>query len=480
MKRNRIYLAVDLGAGSGRVLAGIYDGEKLSLEEINRFPCETIELADGLHWNFPGILSEIKKGIALAVRKYGDQIVSLGVDTWGVDYGLLNHSGDLLGLPFLYRDKRTEGLMEAAYQQMPKAEIYQRTGIQSLFFNTLYQLLAEMRSPRQDAVASTQLLFIPDLVNYFLTGQKVNERSIASTGQLLRAETGEWDGELLEKMGIPVELLGKLVAAGTEIAGLRPELAEELGHTNLRIIAVGSHDTASAVAGVPAREESPVFLSSGTWSLIGRELNHYVITDESFRAGFSNEVGVLGTIRFLKNISGMWLLQECKKCWDRQGLQLGFQELVDLAQKEPSTHIRINPDAEEFQSPCDMPFAIADYCLKSAQETPQGPGQMTRIILESLADKYAEAKQSLERVTGQPVKKIYVVGGGSQNAFLNQLTANATGCEIVAGPVEATSLGNILMQMISVGEINSLKEGREIVATSFAVQTFKPALDYSC
>jgi rhamnulokinase len=470
-----VYLAVDLGAGSGRVLAGLYDGETVTLRELHRFPSEALQLVDGWHWNFEGLLADIKKGIRLALAEYGDQVISLGVDTWGVDYGLLDAGGKLLDQPFQYRDKRTDGMMEEAFSRMPQAEIYRRTGIQFMFFNTLYQLLAEMKSASSLKLAgrAETLLFMPDLVNYCLTGRRVSERSIASTGQLLDARTGAWDFDLLDKMGFPKKIFTELVDAGTSLGTLLPECQEELGRSDLKVIAVGGHDTASAVAGVPALEEEPVFLSSGTWSLMGRELKHPVLTEESFQAGFSNEGGVQGTTRFLKNISGMWLLQECKKRWDQQGNVIGFGELVDAARAEPLALAKIDPDAKEFTAPEDMPQAIAEYCRRSGQGVPQTPGQFTRIILESLAAKYAEVKDSLEKVTEQPVTRIYIVGGGSQNRFLNQLAANATGCEIVAGPVEATSLGNILIQMMTAGEISSLREGRELIARSFAVETFQ-------
>ncbi|MDZ4789237.1 MAG: rhamnulokinase family protein [Blastochloris sp.] len=474
MSNRKIYLAVDLGASSGRVLAGIYDGETIELRELNRFPSEAFQKDGSWHWKFDSIFSHIKKGIALATAEYGEAVISLGVDTWGVDYGLIDGEGNLLEQPYQYRDSRTDGMMEKAYGLMPKSEIYQRTGIQFMFFNTLFQLLGEQNSGRSLMEKADRLLFMPDLVNYFLTGRKVNERSIASTGQLLDARSQSWDHELLKAMGFPASIFGELVEAGTVLGELKPELARELGSSTLKVVAVGCHDTASAVAGVPALEADPVFLSSGTWSLIGRELSCPILTTESFKEGFSNEGGVLDTTRFLKNIAGMWLVQECKKKWDEQGQEISFGELVELAQKESGALGLIDPDAKEFQAPADMPKAIADYCRARGQAVPERPGQFVRMILESLADRYAEVKVSLEKVTGREVKKIYIVGGGSQNRLLNQLAANATGCEIVAGPVEATSLGNILMQMIASGDLKDLKEGRRLVAKSFAVETFLP------
>lgn len=475
MMKEKVFLALDLGASSGRVLAGIYDGQKLILRELNRFPSEAFLKEGSWHWKFETLFDHLKKGISLAVKEYGEQVISLGVDTWGVDYGLIDGEGKLLEQPYQYRDSRTNGMMEAAYERMPKSKIYQRTGIQFMFFNTLFQLMAENRSGRGLMQKAERLLFMPDLVNYYLTGRKVSELSIASTGQLLEATTQSWDQELIEAMGFPTSIFGELVEAGTVLGTLKPELAQELGSTTLRVVAVGCHDTASAVVGLPALEEEPVFLSSGTWSLIGRELKSPIMTEESFQAGFSNEAGVFGTTRFLKNIAGMWLVQECKKKWDEQGNVMSYADLVALAAGEPKPTDLLDPDATELQAPDDMPQAITKHCLAHGLRVPEMPGQFVRLILESLAARYASVKVSLEEVTKKKVNKIYIVGGGSQNALLNQLAADATGCEIVAGPVEATSLGNIVMQMIASGDLKNLTEGRRLISDSFSVETYTPS-----
>jgi rhamnulokinase len=473
MSRNQVCLAVDLGAGSGRVVAGIYSDARLELVELNRFPNDPVKQSDGWHWNFEALLAHIKQGVALAAKQYGDAVVSVGVDAWGVDYGLLDAGGKLLCAPFQYRDGRTQGMQEAAFRRMPRKEIYQRTGIQFMFFNTLFQLLAEANSPARLEKAE-RLLFMPDLVHYFLTGVDVNEKSIASTSQLLNPATQAWDHGLVRAMGLPERIFGKLVEAGTVLGELQPGAAAETGAKHLRVIAPAAHDTASAVVGVPAEEPEPVFLSSGTWSLMGRELSRPAISEASYQATFSNEGGVFGTTRFLKNIAGMWLLQECKRVWDAAGKPVSYSDLIAQAEKSPPFAAFVDPDATAFQTPTNMVDALAAFCRQSGQTAPANPGACTRTILESLALKYRFVKESLARVTGKPIDRIYIVGGGSQNELLNQFAADALNCTVVAGPVEATSIGNIIMQLYALGEIRSLAEGRALVRHSFETKIFEP------
>ena len=474
MNLKKIGLAVDLGAGSGRVVAGVYDGGRLKLDVLNRFPNDPVKGADGWHWNLEQLFVNIKQGIALAVKKYGAAVVSAGVDTWGVDYGLLDADGKLLCEPFQYRDSRTEGMQEAAFRRMPRREIYQRTGIQFMFFNTLFQLLAERNCPARLKKAR-RLLFLPDLIHYFLTGTAANEKSIASTSQLLNPHTQTWERDLIHALELPGDIFGRLVDAGTVLGELQPVLAAETGAKKLQVIAPAGHDTASAVAGVPAEEPEPVFLSSGTWSLMGRELSRPVISEASYQATFSNEGGVLGTTRFLKNIAGMWLLQECKRAWDVAGKPVSYDALEAQARKSAPFRTFIDPDAPEFQTPADMPAAMVAFCRRTGQAGPADFGAFTRAIFESLALKYRFVKESLARVTGKPVDRIYIVGGGSRNDLLNQFTADALNCTVVAGLVEATSLGNILMQLYALGEIHSLGEGRALIRRSFATKIFEPA-----
>lgn len=462
-------MAIDLGAGSGRVVAGIWDGTKLKLDEMNRFPNEPVKTADGWHWNFEGLFGNIKKGIALAVKKYGDAVVSAGVDTWGVDYGLLDKNGKLVSPPYVYRDARTNGMQEKAFERMPREEIYRRTGIQFMFFNTLFQLLAETNLERAE-----RLLFMPDLLHYFLSGVAVNERTIASTGQLLDPQTRDWDWKMIQAMKFPERIFGKLIDAGTVLGNLLPDIAAETGAKNLQVITPAAHDTGSAVMGVPAEEAEPVFLSSGTWSLMGRELNRPVISRDSFQASFSNEGGAFATTRFLKNIAGMWLLQECKRAWETAGKSVSYDELAIQAEKSPPFATLVDPDAADFQAPSNMLEAIVEFCRRTGQSAPENPGAYARMIFESLALKYRVVKESLAKVTGKPIHKIYVVGGGSQNHLLNRFAADAMNCTIIAGPVEATSIGNIIMQLYALGEIGSLSEGRALVNRSFETRTFKP------
>jgi sugar (pentulose or hexulose) kinase len=379
----RICLAVDLGASGGRVVAGIYNGTRLALRELSRFANDPVQAPDGWHWNLDALLDHLKQGLALAVKEYGEAVVSVGVDTWGVDYGLLDDRGKLLCAPFQYRDRRTRGMQEEAFRRMPRAEIYQRTGIQFMFFNTLFQLLAEAKSPERLNQAG-QLLFMPDLIHYFLTGVRVNEKSIASTSQLLNPQTQSWEREIIGAMGFPEKLFGRLVDAGTVLGKLQPVLAAETGAKKLQVIAPAGHDTASAVAGVPAEEPEPVFLSSGTWSLMGRELNQPVVSDASYLATFSNEGGVFGTTRFLKNIAGMWLLQECKRAWDAAGNPVSYDAFERQAQSSPPFAAFIDPDASDFEAPPDMPAAIAGFCSRTGQLAPADPGAFTRVIFESL------------------------------------------------------------------------------------------------
>ncbi len=467
------HLAIDLGAGSGRVMAGHFNGKTLEIEEMNRFANEGVQLPSGWHWNSLQLFTDIKKGLGEAQKRHGKSLVSLAVDTWGVDYGLVDVHGRLLGLPWMYRDARTDGMMEAAAEIMPREEIYRRTGIQFMFFNTLFQWLAEVRKSPEAVAAADQILFMPDLLTYWLSGERIVERTIASTAQLLKAGSAEWDLELAEKMGIPARLLKPTTEPGTAVGHMLASVSAETGCGALKVVACGSHDTASAVAGVPAKTTQPLFLSSGTWSLIGRELNAALVTDETYRVGFSNEQGLNGTTRFLKNVAGMWLLQECKRTWALQGDTRNYGILVEEASRVTTTTL-LNPDDEAFAKPCDMPEAIRDFAKRTGQIVPRTPDETTRIILESLALRYRGLVQQLREWMPDLPDTLHVVGGGSQNALLNQMTADATGLRVMAGPVEATAAGNILAQLMATGEISSLEEGREIVSASFEPTVFEP------
>jgi rhamnulokinase len=373
----------------------------------------------------------------------------------------------------MYRDSRTDGMMEEAEKILPREDIYRRTGIQPMFFNSIFQLLAETRMNPEAVAAADQLLFLPDLLTYWLSGERIVERTIASTSQLLKAGEVEWDFDLAERMGIPSRLLRPTTDPGKSIGWLLPEVMAGTGCGKLRVTTCGSHDTASAVAGVPSETSQPLFLSSGTWSLIGRELTAPIVTEESYLAGFSNEQGLNGTTRFLKNVVGMWLLQECKRTWDVDGYSLGYEDLVRKARTAKCTTL-LDPDADYFSKPCDMPAAIVAFAHRTQQEAPNSPGEFTRSILESLALRYRSLVSQLRTWMPDLPDTLHIVGGGSQNALLNQMTADATGLRVVAGPVEATAAGNILAQLMALGEIGTLEQGREVIRNSFEPEIFEP------
>lgn len=467
----KTYLAVDLGAGSGRVMAGHFDGRTIKLEEVARFSSAGVNLPDGSHWAVLQLFTAIKDGLAKGARQFGDSVVSVAVDSWGVDYGLLNKRGTLLGFPWMYRDPRTDGMMEKAYGLVPKEEIYERTGVQFMFFNTIYQLLAEREYSPETLSSAESLLFIPDLITYWLSGEQKIERTIASTSQLLRAGSADWDHELIARLGLPDRIFRPTVEPGVKVGALLPSVASELGSHRFAVSTTGGHDTASAVAGIPARSAQPLFLSSGTWSLIGRELNQPLVTPETFAAGFSNEQGLCGTTRFLKNIGGMWLLQECQRQWKESARDYGT--LVQEAASARSTAI-IDPDAPELAKPDKMVDAIQDAARRSGQVVPETHGEIARCVFESLARKYREILAGMRAWMPDLPDTLHIVGGGSQNHLLNQMTADATGLQVVAGPVEATAAGNVLGQLMADGEIASLEEGREILRTSFEPRVFEP------
>lgn len=469
MKR-RVYLAADLGADSGRVMAAVYDGKKIVLKQMARFPTGGILLPDGWHWDLLRIYSDIRKGIAKAVDEFGDDVVSISVDTWGVDYGLLDESGRLLGLPWMYRDARTDGMMEAVAAKVPANELYRRTGIQPMFFNTIYQLFAESGEHPQTMKAAARMAFVPDILTYWLSGELAIERTIASTSGLLKAGAAEWDLELAERLGIPAGILCPVSEPCSVIGKLR----DEQGNAgSIKVILCGSHDTASAVAGVPAWTDEPLFISSGTWSLLGRELKSPLVTEETCREKFSNEQGLGGTTRFLKNVAGMWLLQECKRNWETGGEQLEYESIVAKA-AGTTTNVFIDPDAGEFSRPCDMPTVIASYLEKTGQRAPESRAGIARVIFESLALKYRVLLRRMKQWMPDFPDTVHVVGGGSRNALLNQMTADASGLRVLAGPSESTALGNVLAQMIACGDLDNLAQGRELVRQSLEIVEFHP------
>src|SRR5215213_5234195 len=466
------FLAVDLGAESGRAVLGRFDGERMALEEVHRFPNTPVQLPDGLRWDVLRIVGEVKEGLAKAASNTG-RIESLGVDSWGVDFALLDRDGSLISNPYHYRDPRTEGMQERALDRVPKEEIYGTTGIQFMPINTLNQLLAMEGSPLLGAAQT--LLLIPDLIGYWLTGEKACEYTNATTTQLCDARSGRWSVALLEKMGLPAHIFGEIISPGTRLGPLLPGVVEEMGARKaFPVTAVASHDTASAVVAVPAEGENFAYISSGTWSLVGVELPEPAIAPEGMRANFTNEGGFGGTTRFLKNVMGLWLLQECRRNWARQGREYSYEELTRFAEEAPMDGPLVDPDHPLFLSPGDMPSRIRRLCRTTGQEGPEEPGAMTRCVLESLALKYRWALEKAEEITGRRVGVVHIVGGGARNELLCQLTADATRRLVRAGPVEATALGNLMVQAYAGGWLSSLGEIRESVRRSVEVRDYEP------
>ena len=468
------FLAFDLGASSGRAVVGRFDGQRLRLEEVHRFPNGPVCLLGHLHWDVLRLFEEVKCGLAKCVKSCGGAPASLGLDTWGVDFGLLDARDELLGNPYHYRDSRTNGMMEEAFRRVPREEIFERTGIQFLQLNSLYQLLA-MRvqgSPLLDTART--FLNMPDLFNFWLTGRKVSEFTIATTSQCYDPRAGDWAWTMLEKLGLPTRIFGEIVPPGTRLGPLHPAVAEETGAEGVPVIATAGHDTGSAVASVPAHSRDHVFISSGTWSILGVEIDEPLITPQALAYNFTNEGGAQSTFRFMKNIVALWLVQECRREWAQAGEELSWDELTRLAAAAEPFGGLVNPDDHRFLSPGDMPQKIQSYCAETGQPVPQSKGAIVRCALESLALAYRRVLEPLEDMLGHTYASIHIIGGGSKNRLLNQFTADATGRPVVAGPAEATSIGNILVQALAMGHIASLEEGREVVRRSFEVTTYEP------
>lgn len=468
------YLAFDLGAESGRAVLGWLDDDQLRLHEVHRFTNGPVRVGDSLHWDVLRLWDETQRGLGLAAVKAGERLAGLGVDTWGVDFGLLADDDSLLGNPYHYRDARTDGMLEAACAIVPREEIYRQTGIQFMQLNTLYQLLAMARADSPALASARRLLMMPDLFNFWLSGVKANEFTDATTTQCLDPRAGAWATELLERLDIPTALFGDIVPPGTILGSLRPSVAADAHCAPVKVIATASHDTASAVAAVPAMTDDYVYISSGTWSLMGIESPRPVISDASRRANLTNEGGVNGTIRLLKNIMGMWLVQECRRAWAADGRSYSYDELTTLAEATAAFGPLIDPSDARYLAPGDMPIRIQAACAESGQPVPDTPGALVRCVLESLALEYRRVIDLIEATVGRHLTVIHIVGGGSRNRLLNQLTANATGRPVVAGPVEATATGNILVQAIATGRLASLREGRDLLRRVVETTSYEP------
>lgn len=468
--RGKPYLAFDFGAETGRaVLAHLHSGV-LTTEEVHRFANEPVEYGGSLHWDAPRLWLEVRKALA-GLEEF--ELSGIGVDAWGVDYALLGECGELLQNPYHYRDGRTRGVMEEVFRKVPKEEIYSATGIQFMPINTLYQLFAAKRDTPELLSAAEHLLTIPDLIHYWLTGKAVCEFTNATTTQLVNPVTRTWATSLMDRLGLPSSLPAPIIEPGSVIGPLLPGIARTSSISGTPVIAPASHDTGSAVAAISARD-GEAFLSSGTWSLVGTELDAPVISPEALRLNFTNEGGVAGTTRLLKNVMGLWMLQCCRLAWTGQGQVYDYRDLMELAGREASFRHLVDPDDESFLRPTDMLAAIDQYCARTHQPAPPRPGAYVRTILESLALKYRMVIANLEQVCGTRIKQIQVIGGGSKNRLLNQFTADATGARVLAGPAEATALGNIAIQILATGEAASLREVRAIVERSFPTEVFEP------
>jgi rhamnulokinase len=468
-----VFLAFDLGAESGRLFAGRLRDGALTMEEIHRFHNGPVAAGGRLYWDILRLWDEMQTGLAMAGNKYGKDLAGVGVDTWGVDFGLLADDGTLLGNPVHYRDARTEGMVEAAFRVLSRAEWFAATGVQPMKINSFYQLLSMAGSKMLEGAAS--FLNMPDLLNYWLCGRKASELTIASTTQCLDAEHTDWAKDLLEKFNLPCRIFQPVVPPGNVLDILSPDVASRAGCGRIPVVNVGSHDTASAVAAVPAQDRKFIVLSSGTWSLMGVENDGPILTSQALECGFTNEGGINGKRLFLKNITGLWLLQECRREWSRSDPQLTYDSLMRSASGAPACSSLVVPGDERFLPAGDMPERIRAFCRDTGQTVPQSRGEIVRCILESLALEYRRTADQLSGILDLPLPVIHIIGGGSRNRLLNQFTANATRRTVIAGPVETTALGNVIGQAVAAGHLSSWEEGRVFVRRMESLGEYSPA-----
>jgi rhamnulokinase len=467
------FLAIDLGAESGRAILGHID-DQLVLAEVHRFPNGPVRVGDHIHWDALRLWSEIQNGLRIASENSAGSLAGMGLDTWGVDFGLLDSSDRLIGNPYHYRDSRTNGMIESVCRIVPREKIYDQTGIQFMQLNTLFQLFA-MRQENDPALQNARVfLTMPDLFNFWLTGRKANEFTISTTTQCYNPREKRWASELLTTLDIPQHIFGQIVHPGSVIEQLRASVAEDASCERIPVLAVGCHDTASAVAAVPANGSDFIYISSGTWSLIGIESDEAIVNANSLRYNLTNEGGVCNTIRFLKNIMGMWLLQESRRQWAKEGRKYSYDDLTNLAAAAPALKSFVFVGDDRFLAPGGMVERIQAFCRETNQPVPETEAEVVRCILESLALEYRWGTEKLRQISGKDLPVIHIIGGGSRNRLLNQFTADATGCQVIAGPVEATAIGNILLQAIALRHLSSLTEGRALVLHSFDVMSYSP------
>ncbi len=468
------FLSVDLGATSGRVMLGCFDGGKVSLEPLHRFPTPLVRVGDRYCWNIFSLYQELIAGFTIAAGRRVP-IVSIGIDTWGVDMAFVARDGSIAGLPRAYRDPFTEGVQEEFFAaKMPRREVYDRTGIQFLSFNSLFQLFALQKEGCSALETAQRILFMPDALAYMLTGEMVTEYTVFSTSQCMNAFSRQPDAALLQAVGISPALFSPVVIPGERVGLLSRAIGQATGLGQIPVVAVAGHDTASAVAAVPASDKHFAYLSSGTWSLLGAELEQPVINELSCNLNFTNEGGVDGSVRFLKNITGMWLLEQCRETWAKEGKSYSYAQIMQAVQAAAPAEGLIDPDAPEFAAPTDMPKAIRTYCAAHGVPVPQDDAALMRLIFESLAARYARVLEELQQACGFSVSALHVIGGGAQNEFLNRLTAQACGVPVIAGPSEATALGNVLVQARAAGLVGSLSQMRQCVMQSVETRIFEP------
>lgn len=466
-------LAFDLGASSGRAILGILSDNKLEIKEVYRFNTGITRIFDSLYWDVLGFFNEMKKGLFETSQKYG-KVESIGIDSWGVDFVLLDKNGLLVGNPYNYRDNRTNGVIEKLIKLIPKKHLFQITGIQFIQINSLVQLYSMVLSKSPLLQITNKYLMIADFFNYLFTGKIFSEYTLASTSQIYDLEEKNWSETIIKKLGLDMKIFPEIIEPGIEIGNLLPAVVKETGMNEIPIISTASHDTAAAIAAVPAQGDDFIYLSSGTWALMGIELPAPNTSDLALKYNFTNEGGVKNTIRFLKNIIGLWLLQECKRIWEQSGATYSFDDLTSKSLEAKAFSSFINPEDPMFLNPVNMPEAIKQYCEQTDQEIPQSVEEITRCILESLAFKYKEVYEMLRKIIKRPINKFHIFGGGAKNSVLNQFAANATNLEVKAGPSESTSIGNILVQCFNSGEISSLSELRNIVSNSFEIESYYP------
>lgn len=467
------FLAFDLGASSGRAMLGTITNQRLQLTEIHRFENRMVEIDNHFYWNIFSIFDELKTGLKKCFRDFGVQPDSIAIDTWGVDFAFVDKDGMIASLPFAYRDRRTDHAMEDFFKIIPKEELYLMTGIQLMQFNSLFQLFVNHQTNASQYLSGKDLLFMPDALSYLFCGVKKNEFSIASTSQMLKPGQLAYEERLFGAMGVNPSIMQEIVLPGTLLGPIKTEVQRETGSKEIPVIAVASHDTASAIVSVPASGKNWAYISSGTWSLMGIESDKPLISKEILNLNFTNEGGAEGTTRFLKNIMGMWLLQECRRIWSHE-INYSWSKMVDLSTLAQPFKCLIDPDDSSFLNPADMPVAISNYCIKTGQTPPATHGEFIRCIFESLAMKYSLTLDSIKSVYSHPIHQIHIIGGGANNELLCQYSANALGIPVVAGPTEATAIGNIMIQAKALQQVSSIDEIRTMVANSFETKTFTP------